>query len=401
MIAKISWKNIWRNKLRSGVVIAAIAIGIVAATFMGGMMNGMMEDMVKTLVNEDLGHGQVHHPNYLLNSEIEFLVDKDSVAQVLDAEPNVTISSSRLLLESVAQTAGANRGVQLKGVVPADEVALTHLDKNVIAGEYLSLEHKRGVLVGKKLAEKLKLEVGDKLILTLMLFDGGSVQERFKIAGIYQTANTSNDERFIFANQATLYAATGVPSHRVHEVAFRVADELTLSPTIATVGDELPNYTVRDWKAIQPAISMSAETMDTYLFVILAIVLLALLFGIVNTMLMAILERRRELAMLRACGMNKQKISAMIMLETVFMSMIGGVIGVILGYGIVTYLSKNGLKMGEAYDQFGVSNVVYFKIDPLYFLYFSVMVFFTALIASIFPTRSALGMKISKALNAK
>jgi len=187
-----------------------------------------------------------------------------------------------------------------------------------------------------------------------------------------------------------------------NEIAIRLKKTEDIDAVKNDLKLAFPNLAIRKWEEVAPGVAASSGSMNTYLFVIIIIVLLALAFGIINTMLMAILERNKEICMLRACGMKKRHVMLMIIYETIFMTMLGGLIGNIIGFGVVQITGVTGITFGsfkEGFESVGVSATVHPQIEPIYYLYFTILVFITAIIASIFPAKKALKMNIAQTLN--
>jgi ABC-type antimicrobial peptide transport system permease subunit len=141
--------------------------------------------------------------------------------------------------------------------------------------------------------------------------------------------------------------------------------------------------------------------MDQFGFILIMIILLALTFGIINVMLMVIIERTRELGMLMAIGMNRGRIFSMIMLETIFMSITGAVIGVALSAATIALTSRNGINFAgwaEGLEAFGYSAHVFPVIETTFYIFLGIMVIIAAMLASVWPARKALKLQPADAV---
>lgn len=402
MIAKIAWKNIWRNKLRSGVVIGAIAFGLVGAIFIGSLSKGMMTDMVQSMINDRIGHIQIHDPNYILNHEIEFRYDETSINEFLKNDSRIEGFTSRISLDAIGQTAISTRGIKLTGVNPEAENQVINIKSKLIEGSFFEAGDKRAIVIGQKLADTLNLKLGSKLITTLADLNGQVVSMNFKITGIYSTNNITNDLMNVYVDINKLRNMISFQAQESNEVALRVKNLDDIKAVQSDLKAQFKNLEIRTWEEVEPAIAASTASMDIYLFVIVGIVLLALAFGIINTMLMAILERNKEICMLRACGMKKWNVMSMIVFETIFMTMLGGLIGNAISYIIIGITGAQGItfkSFEEGFASMGVSATVHPQIDSIYYFYFTLLVFLTATVSSIFPTRRALKMNVAKTIN--
>jgi len=254
---------------------------------------------------------------------------------------------------------------------------------------------------GPLLAEKsLDYRIRSKIQLTFSNEQGTPVQGIFRVCGIYKTTNTGYDQVTVFVNAGELTALCG-NGLLIHEMAImlhRMEDVNSVQKKLAAV---VPENSVRSWKELAPDAAMMNDYMIVYYFIFIGIILLALAFGIINTMLMAIMERTKELGMLMAIGMNRRRIFHMIMLETIFLTMAGAVAGMLLGWIIITTLGKSGIHFsgwGEGYEAIGFAARVYPVITPQFFVSITAMVILTAMISSIWPARKALKLKPVEAL---
>ena len=402
MIFKIAWKNIWRNKLRSGVVIGAIAFGLIGAIFIGALTVGMMSDMTQSMINDRIGHIQIHNPSYPLNNEIEFRFDERKINKTLQNDSRIEGYSSRISLDAIAQTAISSRGITLTGVDPEAENSVTFIKSKLIEGSYFESGDQRAIVIGQKLADTLNLKLGSKIISTLADINGQVVSMNFKIKGIYKTNNITNDLTNVYVDIKKLRSIISFQSFESNEIAIRLNDMNEIESVQNDLKGKFIDLEIRSWSEVEPAIAASAASMDVYLFVIVAIVLLALAFGIINTMLMAILERSKEICMLRACGMKKWNVMSMIVLETIFMTMLGGFIGNVISFIIISITGAHGItfkSFEEGFSSMGISATIHPQIEPINYLYFTLLVFLTATISSIFPTRRALKMNVAKTIN--
>jgi ABC-type lipoprotein release transport system permease subunit len=237
--------------------------------------------------------------------------------------------------------------------------------------------------------------------VTISDVSGSPVQGTFRVCGIYKTSNTGFDQKTVFVNAADLAELYGGGKILIHEIAL-VAANIDQSKAI---GEKLAGIsgenTVSTWQELAPDAAMMNDYMVMYYFIFMGIILLALAFGIINTMMMTILERTRELGMLMAIGMNRARVFRMIMLETIFLTMVGAIIGMLAGWALTSALGKSGIHFaswGEGFEAIGYAAVVYPVLKPLFLGLITVMVIFTAIISSLWPARKALKLNPIEAL---
>ena len=394
MIFSISWRNIWRNKVRSLVIITAIALGIFAGVLSAAFFKGMADQRIQKVINTELSYIQIHKPGFRQTSDFSnFITNADEEVAKIEKLPNVTGVSKRILAQSMAASAETASGVMIMGVDPEMEKKVTTLDKKIIEGEYFDGISRNPVVVGKKLAEKLNLKVKSKVVITLQDLNNNITSGAFRVAGIFSTDNNMYDESHIFILYDDMARLTGFPETAAHEIAINIDN----SENLVLVQDEVKNIAsgeeVMNWKELSPEMSYLTEIMDLYMYIFIIIILLALLFGIINTMLMVVMERTKELGMLMAIGMNKRRIFSMIVLESILLSLTGGVIGILVGAFASYYFGIHPIDLSmwaEGYQQLGYDAFVYTTIQPELLINVAIMVIFTGVIAAIYPAYKAL-----------
>jgi len=242
---------------------------------------------------------------------------------------------------------------------------------------------------------------GSKIILTFLDMDNNQTGAGFRVCGIFRTNNDLFEGMSVFVPAGELRSLTGIEEGKWHRLIARLdnndlTDKLTEPARMA-----LPGYEVLNWKEIFPDLAMIADFMGQIYGIFMAIILAALAFGIVNTMLMAVLERTRELGMLAAIGMNRKKIFSMIMFESIFLSVVGGFAGMGIAQAVIAATQKNGInlmKYSEGMEAFGYSAHLFPTIDAGFFISTTILIVLTGIIASIYPARKALKLNPVEAI---
>lgn len=405
----MAWRNIWRSKTRSLVVIGAIAVGIWAALSLTGFATGMMKSYVNNAVQNIVSHIQVHQPEFLDENEVKYNIpDVMAVERAIRAEPGVKAVSVRSIANGMISSSQGARGVRIKGVVPEEEARVNALNENVVEGDYFSDEGRNPILVSSELAEKLNVKVRSKVVLNFQDRGGSITAAAFRIVGLFDTGNNPFDLSHVFVRRSDLnnllIPATDsslAADALAHEIAVMV-DEIRDVDTIAsTLSAEFPNLKVQTYREISPDLELYEGQIKNVSLVYLTVIMLALVFGIINTMLMAVLERIKELGMLMAIGMNKLRVFFMIVLESIMLGLVAIPVGLLLGYITIDYVGKNGIDMSiyaKGLANFGMSPIIYFELDPIVYLQVAVGVFLTAVLASIYPALKAVRLKPVEAL---
>ncbi|MBI5217517.1 MAG: ABC transporter permease [Bacteroidia bacterium] len=401
MLWLLSWKNIWRNKLRSIVVITAVTLGVFAGIFMIAFMNGMVEDRIKSVIRTEISHIQIHQPDFKENHDFSLRINNaDSLIQKIIQTKYVAAVCKRIIISSLVASAETNTGVIITGIVPDEEKKVTNISDKIIVGKYFEGRGKNAVVIGKKFVEKLKVTINKKIIITLQDINKNITSGAFRVVGIYETDNTMYDEANVFVRYNDLCILTGLNDTETHEIAVL----LTKNESSETVKQELkknfPELEVQDWMELSPEAGYLVSAMDQYMIIFILIILLALCFGIINTMLMVVLERVKELGMLMAVGMSKPRVFFMIMLETVYLSLTGGLIGIVSGYIICKHLEKAGLNLyfwKEVYSSVGYSSFIYPTIDFQMIVFTTWMVILTGILSALYPAYKALKLNPAEA----
>ncbi len=395
MLLSISWRNIWRNKVRSLVIIFSIALGIFAGVVSAAFFKGMADQRINKVINTELSYIQIHNPGFEQTSDFDNFISnaKEIEGKVLKI-PNVTGVSRRMSIQSMAASAETASGVKISGIFPENEKTVTNISTKILDGEYFEGISRNPVVIGKKLAEKLNVKVRSKIILTIQDMDNNITSGAFRIAGIYSTDNNLFDEANIFVRFSDIQKLTNFPKNGAHEIAININNNENLPTIFKAVEDVTGNkLDVKSWKELSPEMNYLTEAMDMYMYIFIIIILMALLFGIINTMLMVVMERTKEIGMLMAIGMNKGKVFWMIVLESVLLSLTGGMVGIIIGAVSSKFGETHPIDLSmwaQGYQQLGYDAFVYTSLDPTMLINVTVLVIITGVIAAIYPAYKAL-----------
>lgn len=471
MIWSIAWKNIWRNKKRSLVVISAVTLGIIAGVFLIGFVEGWTRQRLHDAVYNEVSHIQIHSNEYIKNEELDLAVKNlEGITRSIDTLRELSSWVGRTKIIAMANTPWANTGIIVYGIDPDKERTVTEIYREIEpgGGRYIDKQNSSDILISDKTAELLKLKqyiltdtifdelrdqripesilsgldelrdkrfrspkdfdealksklsikeldkygkiiknkaldyrIRNRVQITMADRDGNPIQGIFRVCGIYKTTNSGFDQAAAFVNAGELAELYGGDEILIHEIALLLKDIDDAGPVkdklIRIAGDN----SVRTWKELAPDAALMNDFMIIYYLIFMGIIMLALAFGIINTMLMAVLERTKELGMLMAIGMNRRRVFKMIMLETIFLTAVGAVTGIIAGWAITGTLGRTGIHLegwGEGFEAIGFAARVYPVVTPGFILFTSVLVIATAVLSSIWPARKALKLNPVEAL---
>lgn len=402
MLLLIAWRNIWRNKLRSSIVIISITLGIWAGIFVMGLSVGLTNQRMENTISSYISHIQIHNPNFSQNQDInDTLVNRAAIKEKLNASTELQSWSERSILNAMVASAAGNYGVRINGINPEQEKKVSSIHSLIKEGSYFETENRNPIVLGQKLAERLKVKIRSKVVLTFLNTEGDIIAGSFRVAGIFKTASSTFDERQLYLKQDDLFRLIG--SETVHEIAMIHQDMNAVTTFTEELNETLPENVSEAWNDLAPELGYASEMLATMLYLYIGIILLAMGFGIINTMLMAVLERKRELGMLLSVGMNKQKVFIMIMLETCFLAAIGGPSGIFLAYRTIEYFHLKGIDLSEfakGLESVDIGAIIYTELDSTYYWDIGILVMLTALIASIYPSIKALKLKPAEAVRA-
>ncbi|RLD83133.1 MAG: ABC transporter permease, partial [Bacteroidetes bacterium] len=346
VIWTVSWRNVWRNKLRSLVIFTAIAIGVFASVFTTAFMQGMSDQRIESAIKTEISFIQLHNPKFEEAQDINALINKiDEKKKKISEIPNVSGQSERIVINEMAASAETSSGVRLYGINTEDEFKVTNINEKLIEGEFFDGIKRNPVVIGHKLADKLNLKLRSKIIFTFQDYEGNLTGGAFKIAGIYKTSNSMFDESTIFVRKSDLQRLTMIPENSAHEIVVNLDNQEFDKMVKTKIVELFLDTKTKLWTELKPELALFNEVMGMYMYIFVGIILFALGFGIVNTMLMVVLERVKEIGMLLAVGMNRMRVFKMIVLETVFLSLTGGFVGIVLGGLVSQYYSVNPIDL--------------------------------------------------------
>jgi ABC-type lipoprotein release transport system permease subunit len=401
MMALLAWKNIWRNKRRSLVIIAATTIGLTAGLFYVGIITDMYDAIISSAINRELGDLKIRTEGYRKDQLLgQFLPGPDSLLRTAEADSNVRSAAPHCLVEGMASSATVSSGVLIVAVDPEKERHVTGIADNLSEGSYL--DTKNSIVVGKKLADKLKLRLRSRMVLSFAGLDGTIVYAAFRIAGTFHTDGSMFDESTVFIRQDDLAPLMGTPHLPIHEILVRVRNPSLVGQTKIALQSMMPAGTVVEtWADLAPELKLGADSADIVNMILLGIVLFALLFGLTNTLLMSVLDRTRDFGVLLAIGMYRHRMFSMIILESLFLSFTGCVIGVMFGWVLTKYFHAHGIDLSAfsaGLSEFGMPSILHPYIRSSVYGSLAVMMTITSVLAALYPAIKAIRLRPVQAI---
>lgn len=393
----LALRNLWRNPRRTGLTLAAFIVGVGALTFLVALDDGWLESMKTNFIHSKTGHIQIHAKGFEEERKVQnHMGDPAPILAAIGDDPRIAEIAMRVRSSGLASVAGGSSGVDIMGVQPEAEARLSRLAKFVVEGRWLRADEQRGLLLGKTIAEKLRAELGDKVVLMAQAPNGDLVSEVFRLRGVLYSGTPAVDQVLAIVPmvmvQKWLGLERGVTDIVIRAVNHEVAAGLHLDMQKKLADERFGELEVMSWIDIDPMIQQWTEMVDAATYFILMIVLAVVLVEVLNTMLMSMHERVREFGLMEAVGTGKRQIFAMMLWETVVLVMLGGLVGYAVGVMISLHFGAAGINLTEFAEAF-----TFIYMDPIVYPIVKLssgikiisVTLFSALLAGLYPAWKA------------
>ncbi len=399
---KIAWASLVRRRTRSVLLILMIAVSLWGLLFMEGIYDGMTEQMINNAIRSDSGHLSLFGEGYRLDPDLsKWVMDIDALDTFLASDTRVKSHVMRLKQDGLVATAHYSRGVAIFGVNLDEEEKHGKMAGYLHRGEFSFGKRDRGAIIGFKLAEKLQVRIGSKIILSAQDSQGEVSAAALKVIGILKTNNMSLDENAVFMSgkrmRKLLTAKDGVS-----QIAVILYDELNIPELQGDLKKEFPHLDVQRWDELYPALLQSRIMMEGFNLVTNLLIFCVAALGIFGVMLVSVLERLREFGIMLAIGTRFSQVSTIIFTESFCLGFIGFCLGSLIGFVTLYYFKINGLDLSvfsDAFEEFGMDAVTYAIIRPSYFIMALAAVFLATFFSVLFPLRILKKTKPIDAIN--
>ncbi len=362
ILAMLAWRNLWRNHRRTIIMISAVTIGVWAMIFMTALMRGMVNDMLRDGIQTLPGHVQIHHPAFRDDPSINNLVPAtETEINTAFGDQDFKAWASRVKVPAVITSERESRGITLLGIDPAAETSITFVAKDIVEGRFLEDATDSGVVIGAKLADKLDTRLGKRIVLMSQDPDNEIADRGFRVVGIFDSDLDRHEETFVFADKVTIQRMLGIED-RVTEVVFLGQDYRNVEPLLQKVSALAgPDFDVKPWYELDRYLGAMLKIMDGFVLVWVIVIFLALSFGLVNTLVMAVFERIREIGLMLALGMKPSSIVGQVIVESLLLLCIGLALGNVCAWLTVVPL-KDGIDISgvaEGMEMMGATSILY------------------------------------------
>lgn len=385
---RMAWRNLWRNHRRTLIMLSAITVGVWAMIFMTALMRGMVDDMLLNGIRNLPGEVQIHHPQYRDDPSINNSIEPpdETLLKALQM-PEVKAWTKRVRVPAVISSERDSRGVTLIGVDPVSEVQIGFDPDDIIEGRFLRDSKDSGLVIGAKLAQRLETRLGKRVVIMSQDPDNNIADRGFRVIGIYRAKMASLEELYVYAGLETVQKLLRL-ENKISEVAITGNDYRHLDswyPQIKKAAGK--NRQTLPWYEADTYLGSMLAMMDGFVLVWIIVIFLALSFGLVNTLVMAVFERIREIGLMLALGMRPGLILYQILLESFMLLLIGLLLGNMLAVSTIIPL-QDGIDISgvaQGMEMMGSSSVLYPALKLNDVLLANVIVILLGLLTSILP----------------
>ncbi|MDD5218664.1 MAG: ABC transporter permease [Candidatus Omnitrophica bacterium] len=394
LLFKLAFLNIGRNPRRSVITVLAVAVGLGALIFLWGFSDGTTDQMRENVIQLVTGHAQIHAKDFEKKLTIENTVPEHrSLVKRLSGMKNVVAVTERAKCEALVGTSENSRGILLVGIDPVREVKVTRLLNYVTRGKFLMPDDKRGILLGNRLAERLEVDTGDKIVVMTQAMDGTLAGFAYHIKGILHTGSQSLDEMSAYITLDSAQELLGLEGE-VHEIVVRLKERKALPAFLASVKSflDLKVYELMTWDQVVPEVEQWAAWGEAIIRTILVAVMFVIGVGIMNTVLMSVFERTKEFGVMIAIGTSPIQVMKLIFFETFVLEFFGMILGIIGGYAVTGYFGKVGIAFPElerAFSKSYMSTVTYTQVTPAHVIQSIIILFILTSFISLYPAWKA------------
>jgi len=392
LIFKMAFRNIFRQRRRTTLTGLSMLVGFVLAVIFIGWGDGTYNNIIDEFTRNRLGHIQVHEKTYLDRPSLyKTIQESDELFSILDSTRGIESWAPRLFSAGLASVGEKTAGVRIIGIDPAREDRTTQFNEKILQGRDFSRIPSKEAIIGKGLAQILNAELGDEIVIISQAADGSIANDLYTIIGISSSGDDLSDRTSFYLHIREAQELL-VLDGRIHEISLTVNKLNQVRKTNNLLASEIkdPDFSVAPWQVFAKAFydAMQADKAGSYVMLIIIVFIVAV--GVLNTVLMSVLERQREYGVMKAIGTKPKQIIKVVVLEVTILALICIILGSGLGYGANTLLSKYGLKFGEGFTYGGMKfETMKAEINLRSFLIPAITVILCAALVSLLPAIKA------------
>lgn len=383
-----AWRNIWRNRRRTLITLAVVAVGVWSVLAFNSLIRAWTDSMLAGSLKNMTGEAQLHAPGYLDDPGMtrSFPAPAGELAGYLDSTA-IEAWAPRVRTPAIMQSEYQTLPVTLVGIRPRHEAGVSFIADAIRRGRQLEDGGDEGILLGRHLAQRLKTDVGKRVVIMANDAKGELAERGARVVGIYGAAPSTEDE-FLFTGLAPAQEFLHAPG-RLSEISLMSAGDRPLAPVLARLRTLAPELDVAGWETLQPMTKAIHDLTNGFVYVWLWVMFVLVAIGVVNTQLMAVFERSREFGLLQALGFRPSWIVLEVLLEAVQIIGIGVALGavasVVTVYSLHDGISLGGLSAGA--DFLGIERVLYPRLDATEFVTTVIVIWVLGVLTTLWPAR--------------
>jgi putative ABC transport system permease protein len=405
IVTKLAWRNVWRNKRRTILTLLTIVVGCTMIIFMNALAKGGHDQMIEDAVGLNTGHIQIHEKGFWENQTIDYAIKvTPEILRAIKSNPQISGYSFRVITGGLLSYKENTAGAVIQGIDPDLEMAVSNLHNKILpGGRFLKSADKTEIVMGDTLAKNIGASVGSSISMISQGFDGSIAAERLTIVGLFRTGNPEYD-RILLIMPLAQAKETFTMMDYIHSVTIRLIDSQYMDEVKSTIQaiTSPDRVEVMGWDELMPELVQFIVMDDVGAYIFDFILFMVVAFGILNTIQMSVFERTREFGVMLSIGTQPGQVVKMVLMESVFISLLGIVLGVALGYVISYYLKINTIDYSSYAKEIAVwgVNTSIFPTDTtlLNIAVTSLLTFVLSFLFSIFPARRASRLKPVEAI---
>jgi putative ABC transport system permease protein len=394
---RLAWRNVWRNPRRTGLTVAATVFAVALLVMASALSTGMWDKIIDDTVGMASGHVTLTGPNYLEDRTLEQFTYLDATLQArLEENPAVAGFAPRVNAFGLLSQGDVTRGVMVMGLDPQRESSVSTLPGRVRSGRFLEAKGSKEIVLGERLAHVLGVGVGDELLLYSVAYSLESAYDLFRVVGLMRLPNPDLDRGLALISLADAQAFF-VYGDRLSEIAIRAQDAGASSSLAEELGLSLDPKRVEahPWQEVMPDLAQSVVLDKAGMYGMIGILVVVVSFGIFNTILMAVLERKREFGVVLALGLRPRAIFRIVYIESILLAGVGLVLGLLVAIPLALYLQThpislaNNEEMVAAFEMVGAEPLLSAKLVASNPLFSGLTILVVALVAALYPALRA------------
>ncbi len=344
---KIAWRNIIRNKKRSSITLSAVGFGLGALIFIWAFVDGAHKQMIENYTSLISGHIQIHAKGFHQKEQLETYIEQpEEIEKSLRSNPAVLSFTQRVKAAGLVSSSEHSSGVYILGIDPRHENEVSTIYKKVKQGSFLQENSDKEIVLGIGLANNLNVGLDEKIVIMSQALDGSIAAGAFHVKGLLDTGTEEIDKGAVLITHKAAQELF-VMHDKTSEIAIRLKDVEEAQHVSSLIHQKLnsPDLEVLPWQRISTVLEQWIEFDNGFIYLIVIVVMIVVASGILNTVLMGVLERTREFGILLALGTKRKQILAMVAWESLFLGIIGSFSGALLGIILTIYFAKTGIDL--------------------------------------------------------